>query len=246
MMRHLFKYGFSIVMLFTLLSVVSCNDPADLDEGTSDPMDPTEISIGFGLTLEPSTSSGPSAKSSSLEHNYATTGYSVDITGNLVNGDMSLVDVDLSEPILLEVTGSIVLTVKHPDFRNKKLGEVAYYGVKNVTVDTYEGGGLISVPLDLVQGFVSVTASDIMSNFIGKVEIGKDEVALNTIYYTNETKKEIEIVVEVFGGELTGQHDNVIGEGMVYEVTFSDAIGGMSKNRQPKKVEDLMLRSYSY
>lgn len=229
------KVLFAFVFLL-LGSLVSCSDPSeDIEEGIDTPSsEPYEITIGFGLTLQPD-------RNINIEHNYEKTGYNVMIKGDLVDGDLDLGNVDLNDPIYLEVTGPIEVTVKHPDFIKKKLGEVAYYGLDQFDVDTCDGCGLISVPLELIQGYVSVTASDIMSNFIEKVKIGKDEVELNTIYYTDETKKPIEVEVEVFDNKLEGSHENVLGEGMVYDVTFFDAIGG--SNKVPSKMEftDLVL-----
>ena len=246
-MKNLIKNRILFIFSLILLgSIVSCNDTSELDEGTITPVgEPYEVSLGFGLILEP-TSDGLQAKTSSVEHNYEKTGYKVDIKGGLVGPDLKLEDVDLTQPIVLEVTGAVEVTVKHPDFKKKKLGTVAYYGLKNVDLETYEGGGMISVPLELVQGFVSVNADTTLGYLIEKVKIGKDEVELNTVYYTDETKKDLKIKVEVFDNEIKGEHANVIGEGVVYEVTWWDAIGGNSQSAKNLEFEDLYFDAHRY
>ena len=115
-MKTIIKKGiYFVVNAVLILSIVSCNDTADLEEGTDTPSSvPYEVTLGFGLVLDP-------VKDSNLVHNFTKEGYTVDIKGNLVNGDVMLNDVDLTQPILLEVTGSIVVTVKHPEFKKKKL-----------------------------------------------------------------------------------------------------------------------------
>ncbi|WP_152287961.1 hypothetical protein [Flavicella marina] len=222
------------------IGLISCNDTNIEEEMPQEIVDPYEVSIGFSLALQP-------GRDMDIEHNYEKTGYKVTIKGGLVDGDMELTDVDLNQPILLEVTGEIEVTVKHPDFKKKKLGTVAYYGLDKYDVATSPGAGVISVPLELIQGYVAVEANDFMELFIEKVKIGKDEVELNTIYYTDETKKDIKVEVDVFDNEIKGEHQNVIGEGVVYEVTFSDAIGG-SQSQKNIKFEDLYfnINRYSY
>lgn len=235
-MKTIIKNGlYFIVNIVLILSIVSCNDTTDIEEGTDTPSQvPYEVTLGFGLVLDP-------VRDSNLVHNFTKEGYRVDITGNLVNGNVTLTNVDLTQPILLEVTGSVIVTVKHPDYKKNKLSDVAFYAADRIDVETYEGSGIVSVPLELVQGYVAVEVNEIMSDFIVNVKIGKDDVALNTVYYIGNTKKEVEVEVEVFGGEINGKHDNIIGEGVVYEVTFSDAIGGSSSLKSEIKRDDLLL-----
>ncbi len=64
---------------------------------------------------------------------------------------------------------------------------------------------------------------------------------MNTVYYRGDTKK-IDIEVEVFNATIEGAHDNVIGEGMVYTVLFSDIIGSLNKDAvYMKEVENIPL-----
>ena len=171
-MKHFNKYlGIALLLIGVL---VSCNDTTELEDGNSEPItEPTTVNLGFGLDLESSKNSEVSAKSETITHNYETTGYNVTITGNIPE-ELNLTDVDLTEDIILEVTGSVTVTVKHPSFKKNKLTDVAYYGCKNLEVPTYEGGGIIPVPLELVQGFVTVNTSDFILPFVQRVTIGKD------------------------------------------------------------------------
>ena len=250
-MKHILKYLLLFVLVVTMgTGLVSCSDTTNLDEGSSGPVtDPIEINLGFGLSLEPSSSSAQ-AKMNSMVHTYETTGYTVDITGSLVGGDIQLTGVDLNEPIFLEVTGPIEVSVKHMDYNRNKLSEMAYYGIDRVDVETYDGGGLISVPLELVQGFVAVTVEEgsFIENLIKEVKIGKDEVDLNRYYYSGNVKKEmtVEVEFEYFFDILEGAHDNVIGEGVVYEVTLSDIIGGNSKAAKDIELNDLKFSINRY
>lgn len=217
-MKHYFTYiGIAFLSLGVL---VSCSQSTDLKEGSDSITEPTTVSLGFGLDLESSPNAGVSAKSATITHNYETTGYTVTITGNIPE-ELNLTNVDLTQDIILEVSGSVIVTVKHPSFRKNKLADVAYYGCKNLEVPTYEGGGIIPVPLELVQGFVTVTASQYLTPFVEKVKIGKDEVEMNTVYYKGDSKT-IEVEVEVFNTTIEGEHDNIIGEGVEYTVQFSD------------------------
>jgi hypothetical protein len=243
-MKTIVKKGlYFLVNIVLIASIVSCNDPSNIEEGTDAPTtEPYDVTLGFGLVLDPVNNLNSQQKSTTIEHNFTKTGYKVDIKGNLVNGDIALTNVDLTEPIFLEVTGSVTVTVKHPDYKQNKLSDVAYYSADREDVDTYVGSGMVSVSLELVQGYVAVEATEMMGVAIENVKIGKDDVALNTVYYIGNTKKEVTVEVEVFGGEINGRHDNIIGEGVVYEVTFQDAIGGISKSKSQIKSEDLLLK----
>lgn len=232
-MKHYFTY-ISIALLL-IAGLVSCSQNTDLKEGSDPVTEPTTVNLGFGLDLESSQSSGVSEKSARIAHNYETTGYTVTITGNTPE-ELQLTNVDLNEDIILEVTGSVIVTVKHPSFKKNKLTNVAYYGCKNLEVPTYEGGGIIPVPLELVQGFVTVTASQYLTPFVEKVKIGKDEVEMNTVYYRGDNKK-IEVEVQVLNTVIEGEHDNIIGEGVEYTVQFSDIIGSQDGN--PLRMDEM-------
>ncbi len=116
-MKHFNKYiGIALLLIGVL---VSCNDTTELEDGNSEPItEPTTVNLGFGLDLESSKNSEVSAKSETITHNYETTGYNVTITGNIPE-ELNLTDVDLTEDIILEVTGSVTVTVKHPSFKKK-------------------------------------------------------------------------------------------------------------------------------
>lgn len=236
-MKTIFNKGLIfLVYTFITIAIVSCNDTSDIEEGIPPTNDESyEVTIGFGLTLQP-------GRDMEIIHNYEKTGYKVDIKNNLVDGDLQLLDVDLTQPIILEVTGPVEVTIKHPDFKKKKLGEVAYYGLERVNVETAPGAGVVQVPLELVQGYVAVEANELMAEFIELVKIGKDEVALNTIYYTDETKKEIEVEVHTMNDELNGEHENEIGEGVVYEIELMDFIDS-SQSQKTIEFDDVIFNS---
>lgn len=245
-MKRLFKYNLSILFAFISMGVlVSCSDTYDIGEFTAQPEEPYQITIGFGLNLETS-ANNLQAKSQTLEHNYKRTGYNVIIEGdlqdnNLVDGVLYLENVDLNDPIFLKVTGPIEVIVEHPEFNRNDISPIAYFGIEE-DIDTYKGSGLISVPLNLVQGFIAVTASDLMSNFIDEVEINNDDVNLNQMYYYGK-EREVNVEVRGLNRELAGAHDNVLGEGMIYEVTIYDVIGKSAKSSEDIDFNDFELIS---
>ena len=236
-MKTIFNKGLKfLVYTFITVAIVSCNDTSEIEEGVAPTNgEPYSVTIGFGLTLQP-------GRDMEIIHNYEKTGYKVEIKKNLVAGDITLEDVDLTQSIILEVTGPVEVTVKHPDFKKKKLGEIAYYGLERVDVETAPGAGVVQVPLELVQGYVAVEANELMAEFIQLVKIGRDEVALNTIYYTDETKKDIEVEVRTMNNEIKGEHQNEIGEGVVYEVELMDFIDS-SQSQKTIEFDDVIFNS---
>ena len=66
-------------------------------------------------------------------------------------------------------------------------------------------------------------------------------------YYTNYyTANDVEF--DIFNNSLSGKHINELGEGMLYEITFRDAIGSSAKLESEAEFEDFYLnpvRSYS-
>lgn len=223
------NYFKRIVGLFLLIGLtVACSDTEDIALGTPDTITtPAEIRLGFGLDLERIGDDSMSVQANGIEHSYETSGYDVKITGNIPE-DLHLINVDLSEEIIIQVTGSVTVTVKHPLFDDQKLSEEAYFSCKNVEVATAPGVGVVYAPLELVQGFVMVTTSDFILPFVDTVQIDGEAALMNTVYYKGGSNR-MDVSVSVANRSVQGGHQNVIGKGVQYTLTFGDIISSGNK-----------------
>lgn len=223
------------------ISLASCSQTNDLDEGSTDPEDKViTVSLGFGLDLQPVEKGTGSQAKNTISHNYEKQGYKVTVEGNIVGGNRVFKHVDLTTRLEVETTGPIQVTVVHLGFRDDELQEVAYFGTERQEVIPVEG--LQSkVMLELVQGYVSITTSSFLEGFVERATIDREIVDMNTVYYSGKRNKDMLIEVNVFGRRLNGKHENVLGEGVVYNVTIQDIIGSGSKKIDQIHADDFIL-----
>lgn len=209
--------GLLSVLVFGVL--FSCSDSTS-DSTPVEPQEPREIQLGFdGLVLVPE-EGGMMSKVGvkSIDHNYITDGYIIEITGAVAPGDAYHTDMDLTQGLTVEVSGDIQITVKHPNFYSNNVLTEAFYGIEDYPVPTGSSDVNI-VPLELVQGFVMVTSDELIEPVITEVRILGLEKELNTIYYTDAAN--VDVIVRTDGyGNLQGNHATELGEGVQYNVTY--------------------------
>lgn len=197
-------------------SMISCSDStSEIDP--VEPQEPRMVDIGFGLSLTPQ--GGPMAKAAEDLHTYITDGYTISITGGIAPGYENHTDVDLTLGLSVMVVGDIQVTVTHPSFNGDILDIVAYYGADSVTVLT-GNSDVNSIDLELVQGFVLVTAEGNLDEVVTGVEIIEESSELDVVYYT--AVPNIDVLVHTTGSSLEGNHPNIIGEGVQYMVTSTE------------------------
>jgi len=207
------KSAMLVLSVIAISSFVACDD--DSSEDIGEPQEPKMINIGFGISLTPQ--NGASANEIEL-HTFIKDGYTVVISGGISPNDEVHTNVNLEETLMVEVVGDIVVTVSHPDFNDNTIDTVAYFGIKDFTVDT-SGENVNIIDLELVQGYVLVTAENGLSNVVTSVLILGQPVVLDVVYYTNAPL--VDVIVETTGNTLTAQHTNVLGEGVQYMISSS-------------------------
>lgn len=125
----------------------------------------------------------------------------------------------MTQNLSIKVVGDIVVTVIHPNFDGSVLDIVAYYGATEVPMAT-GSSDVNSIDLELVQGYVMVTAEGNLDEVVTGVEILGQASELDVVYYT--AVPTIDVLVETTGDSLAGQHSNVLGEGVQYMVISSE------------------------
>lgn len=205
-----------VLSILTISSLISCND-GTTDMDPVEPQEPRMVDIGFGLSLTPN--KGPQAKYNEDLHTYITDGYTITITGGIDPDYAYHTNVDLTANLSIKVVGDIQVTVSHPDFDGGSIVEVAYYGADAVPVNT-GSSDVNSIDLELVQGFVLVTAEGNLDEVVTGVEILGEVSELDVVYYTAVST--IDVVVYTNGDTLEGSHTNQLGEGVQYMVTATE------------------------
>ena len=205
-----------LVSVLAIGSLVSCNDDSS-EVSPVEPQEPRMVDIGFGLSLTPSGKA--MAKNAEDLHTYITDGYTITITGGIDPDYANHTEVDLTQNLSIKVVGDIVVTVSHPSFDGNVLDIVAYYGANEVPVAT-GSSDVNSIELELVQGFVMVTADENLDQVVTGVEILGQTSDLDVVYYT--AVPTVDVLVDTTGDSLTGQHSNVLGEGVQYNVTSTE------------------------
>lgn len=244
--------------------LISCADSVSLDESEYNGIGDIsyEVNLGFSPNLE--IKSNASTREVSVTHNYVYTGYDVTIVGKVVGGDLNLTDVDLRETISVEIFGDIIVSVNHPNFVVDAVVDMAYLDLQDYQFrypSDGDGGPRAKpggsgdpydpvddnyvLPLELVQGYVKIQAEGAILNFINKITIDGELSDVNTVYYTG--KEDDNMITEVsfpFGIVLKGIYPNRIGNGVVYQVEFSDVIGQRKTNNNIQD-EDIRMKILS-
>ncbi|MDG1803715.1 hypothetical protein [Flavicella sp.] len=241
-MKNYIKNKFILLILgLVILSFHSCNHTNDIEEGNVEPNTPVKtIVLGFGLELEPVLKSANNNAKTTVAHNYEKQGYKVIVEGGIVGGNQVFKHVDLTQKLEIQINGPIQVTVVHLGFKENELQDRAYFGTDSQDMNPIEDQNNI-VDLELVQGYVSITTSSFIEGFVELVTIDNEAVDMNTVYYSGKQGDDIKVNITVFGRSLKGQHTNVLGEGIIYDLTFSDIIGNGSKKTGTFSFDDLIL-----
>ena len=241
-MKKNIKINLCVIILgLVVLSFQSCNHANDLEEGNVESNVPVKnIVLGFGLELQPMLKSASNVTTTSIAHNYEKQGYKVIVEGGIVGGNQVFKHVDLNQKLEIQITGPIQVTVLHLGFKENKLQNKAYFATNSQEIIPIEDQNNI-VRLDLVQGFFSITKSNFIAGFIESSMINNELVDMNTIYYFGKQGDDIKVDIKVYGRSLKGQHANILGEGIIYNLTLSDIIENAQKKIETYSFEDLML-----
>lgn len=202
--------------------VVSCAEDV-YDDSSEDVLEPVTMYIGFTINMESNPKGLDPMSKSLITHTYEKHGYKVIIQGAIAGGQLILTDVDLTEVIELKATGDIYITVEHPNFNKSDLATIAYFGTIDYRVQL-ENEGISAVELELVQGFVMVIAEGKVEDKIRSIRISGESAQLDVVYYIDVPKVEVDVDLGR-GGDLSGEHDTVLGEGVVYEVVDDNGPG---------------------
>ena len=203
-MKNIFK----ILVLAMVVLVSSCS--SDDDSNVNDPgLISRAVSIDMSLGM---------TNRSNIQHNYVYDGYSITLTGDIVEGEQtSYNQVNLQNySIDIMVYGDVEITVTHPSFSANEVSAKAYYGIQNLNLPTATEEQ-VTAELILVQGFTIVTAINGAENLITGITINDAAVELDIPYYTATSYVKV-LVENTLGNTLEGSHDVIFGEGSVYTV----------------------------